>query len=256
MAKIDMELQALQDAIRLEFIPALTGQNHLSDELCNLLALLARTGSLGLNNPVREAVIQFHTSVKVTAPLVKLVLQQSRVYTTEAMAELSEIKSQIRQEKQSELASTEVAELESLPNPLKKAKGLASEMGPSSWLTALPITDHGFRLHKGAFHNTVCLRYNWTPPLLPSSCVCSSSFQVDHTLSCHYGGFPFIRHNELRDLTAHLFTEVCSNVGVEPALQPLWGVSMDRRTANSDNNTRLDIKADNFWNRKKVHSLT
>ena len=72
MPQIDMELQALEEAIRLEFIPSLTGENHLSCELRNLLALPARTGGLGLNNPVREAVIQFHTSVKVTAPLVKL----------------------------------------------------------------------------------------------------------------------------------------------------------------------------------------
>ena len=124
MPEIYMELQPLEDAIHLEFILALTGQNNLSDELRNLLALPARTGGLGLNNPVREAVIQFHTSVNVTAPLVKLVLQQSRVYPTEAMAELSEIKSQIHQEKQSELASTEVSVFESLPNPLKKAKEL------------------------------------------------------------------------------------------------------------------------------------
>ena len=48
MPEINMELQALKDANRLEFILALTGQNHLSDELCNLLALPARTGGLGL----------------------------------------------------------------------------------------------------------------------------------------------------------------------------------------------------------------
>ena len=48
MPEIDMELQALEDAIRLEFIPALTGQDHLSDELRNLLPLPVRTGGLGL----------------------------------------------------------------------------------------------------------------------------------------------------------------------------------------------------------------
>jgi len=132
MPKIDIQLQSLEDAIRLEFIPALTGQNHLSDELRNLLALPTRTGGLGLNNPVREADIQFQTSVKVTAPLVRLVLQQSRVYPTEAMAELSEIKSEIRQEKQHELASTEASVFETLPNSLRRAKELASEKGASS----------------------------------------------------------------------------------------------------------------------------
>ena len=74
---------------------------------------------------------------------------------------------------------------------------------------------------------------------------------MDHAISCHYGGFPSIRHNKLRDLTAHLLTEVCSNVGVEPALQPLGGERMDHRTANSEDNARLDIKADNFWNRDR-----
>ena len=161
MPEIDIELQSLEDAICLELIPALTGQNHLSDELCNLLALPTRTGGLGLNSPVREADIQFQTSV-VTTPLVKLVLQQSRVYPTKAMAELSEIKSKIRQEKQSELASTEVSVFETLPNSLKRVKELASEKGASSWLTALPITDHGFRLHTGAFHDALCLRHKWT----------------------------------------------------------------------------------------------
>ena len=48
MPEINRELQALEDAIRLEFIPALTGQNHLSDEQHNLLALPARTGVLVL----------------------------------------------------------------------------------------------------------------------------------------------------------------------------------------------------------------
>jgi len=99
MPEIDIQLQSLKDAIRLEFIPALTGQNHLSDELRNLLALPTRTRGLGLNHPVREADIQFQTSVKVTAPLVRLVLQQSRIYPTETMAELSEIKSEIHLQK-------------------------------------------------------------------------------------------------------------------------------------------------------------
>ena len=35
------------------------------------------------------------------------------------------------------------------------------------------------------------------------------------------GGFPTLHHNELRDLTATLLTEVCTNVAVEPLLQQL-----------------------------------
>ena len=34
-----------------------------------------------------------------------------------------------------------------------------------------------------------------------------------HALGCPCGGFPSTRHNELRDITAGLLTEVCHSVG-------------------------------------------
>ena len=37
---------------------------------------------------------------------------------------------------------------------------------------------------------------------------------------CPCGGFPSIRHNELRNLTADLLSEVCSDFGIEPPLSP------------------------------------
>ena len=42
-------------------------------------------------------------------------------------------------------------------------------------------------------------------------------------MMCSKGGFPTIRHNEVRDLTADLLTEVCYDVEVEPKLQELTG---------------------------------
>ena len=45
--------------------------------------------------------------------------------------------------------------------------------------------------------------------------------RVEHALSCPKSGFPSIRHNEVRDLTATLLSEVCHNVSFEPGLQPL-----------------------------------
>ena len=89
--------------------------------------------------------------------------------------------------------------------------------GASSWLSALPIAEHGSALHQGAFRDTLCLRYGWHPPHLPSHCVCGNHFSVEHALSCPRGGFPSIRHNEIRD---SLMSEVCHAVGTEPCLQP------------------------------------
>ena len=112
------------------------------------------------------------------------------------------------------------------------------------------MTEHGFALHKGAFRDALCLRYGWRPPLLPSSCVCGKRFTVEHALGCPCGGFPSIRHNELRDITAELLTEVCHSVGVEPTLQPLTGEQLSYRSANIEDGACLDVVAEGFIDRK------
>ena len=134
-----------------------------------------------------------------------------------------------------------------LPRSQRRAMDLAQERGASSWLVALPISEHGFSLHKGAFLDAVALRYNWTPSRLPSNCACGSGFTVEHALSCPKGGFPSIRHNEIRDMTANLLTEICYDVCIEPELQPLSGERFAHATANIEDNARLDIAANGLW---------
>ena len=58
---------------------------------------------------------------------------------------------------------------------------------------------------------------------MQTSCACGSNFTIEHSMSCPKGGFPSIRHNEIRDLTAKLLTEVYHDVSVEPDLQTLTG---------------------------------
>ena len=41
---------------------------------------------------------------------------------------------------------------------------------------------------------------------------------MEHALSCPFGGYPIVRHNEIRNLTANLLSEVCHNVTIEPTL--------------------------------------
>ena len=80
---------------------------------------------------------------------------------------------------------------------------------------------------------------------MSSSCNCGMSFSVDHAMTCNLGGFPTIRHNEIRDLTASLLSEVCHNVAIEPHLQPLNGEGFHHKSANTDENSHLD----GLWNR-------
>ena len=90
-------------------------------------------------------------------------------------------------------------------------------------------------------------RYHWPIHNQPASCACGHTFSIDHALSCPTGGFPSIRHNEVRDITASLMSEVCHSVCTEPHLQPLSGERMSHSTAITDTNARLDISAYGFW---------
>ena len=79
---------------------------------------------------------------------------------------------------------------------------------------------------------------------MPSHCVCGVDFSVEHALSCSCGGLPSIRHNNIRDLTAKLLTEVCSHVSIEPSLQPLTGEILNHRSSNTE---ERDVYAEGFW---------
>ena len=108
-------------------------------------------------------------------------------------------------------------------------------------------TEHGFVLHKGAFIDAICLRYGWTPPHLPFHCIFGSSFNIEHAMNCKCGGFPSIRHNELRNITPELLTKTSSNVLIEPLLQPLTGEHLSNQSSNGEDNARVDIAASNVW---------
>ena len=147
--------------------------------------------------------------------------------------------------KQRNLWSTKASELKSsLPAELQRILSDATETGASSWLTILPLQEHGFALHKGAFRDAICLRYGCTPLVCQA---CSKDFTVEHAINCPIGGFPMIRHNELRDFTASLLSEVCHGVSVEPHLQPLTGKTFSLNSAIVEDGARLDVAANGFW---------
>ena len=66
-------------------------------------------------------------------------------------------------------------------------------------------------------------------------------------MSCHKGGLPTLRHNEVRDITAEMIKEVCTNVEIEPRLRPLDGENLQLRTTNREDEVRLDIRATGYW---------
>ncbi len=98
----------------------------------------------------------------------------------------------------------------SVPPPPCKGT-LTQENGASTWLTTLPIREYTASIYTR--------EPSWTPwpyattgnSHVPpcSDCACGRKFFVGHALSCPKGGFPSIRNNEIRDVTANLLSEIC-----------------------------------------------
>ena len=240
-------LLPLENAIHQSLIPALTGRPPCSTLERDLLALPIRLGGLGLYNPAAIAPTTFQASQHLTAPLVAMIIAQEVNQTIDPDS-ISAIKKNIRKSNRQRQVQLAVNVYDQLPPQLKRCVDLAKEKGSSSWLSVLPLEDHGFYLHKGEFRDALCLRYGWQLGSTPLTCSCGAQFSVDHAMVCHMGGFPTIRHNEIRDITGSLLTEVCRNVAIEPPLQPLSGETLEARSANTDDGARLDIRARGFWN--------
>ena len=245
-AGISPHFQKLEDILHSQFIPAISGTPAPDDLDRQLFALPAREGGLGIINPASSCEHEYSASKAISGPLSKAVLHRSG-YSYSCLADQLAAKLEFRQQKQLRIKQTAESLKTSLSPTRRRAMDLASEKGASNWLTTLPIQEFGFSLHKGAFVDALALRYGWTPTRVPVSCVCGSPFTVDHVLSCPRGGFPTLRHNEIRDVTANLLTEVCHDVRIEPDLQPLTCEVMRSQSANTTDGARLDIAVNGFW---------
>ena len=239
-------LQPLESAICSQLIPALTGQNQPGDIVRELTALPVRLGGLGLTNPMSSYGQAREASEKITAPLVERVLHQDHRLTGCHIAQ-KHAKAEVRSTRRANQKKDALKLQGQFPVHMQRCMELAQEKGASSWLPALPIDSHGFALHRSAFRDALSLRYCWPLENLPSHCSCGHQFSIEHALSCPTGGFPSIRHNEVRDLTASLLTEVCHGVSTEPHLQSLSGEAMSHELANVEDGARLDVVVNGFW---------
>ncbi|XP_068696931.1 uncharacterized protein [Montipora foliosa] len=241
-------LQPLERAISDVLIPSLTGRN-CSEAERDLVALPVRMGGLGLINPSESADAEYSASIRVSAPLVSKIEEQS--HETPDEAEVQRLVYATRREKDHGLRE-ELEEVKAmLPDKTQRAMDLACEKGASNWLTVIPLKDMDFDLNKREFRDALRLRYDWPIPDNPSVCVCGSMFTVDHAMICQRGGLVIQHHNEIRDLQAELLDMVCYDVQFEPTLQPITGEEL-ARGANQAHDARLDVHCRGFWERQRV----
>ena len=238
---IKNQLQPLENCIRLHLIPALTGRSP-SDVERSLLGLPPRLGGMGITNPTTTSTQEYTASSLCRSAS----LSESNCWSIPSTA-LRHRQLRRRWFDGSTTTATRPMYHPSAPAALQRAMDLAQERGASSWLMSLPLKEFNLCLHKDAFWDVITLRYSWQPENTPTHCSCGSSFSVEHTLSCAKGGFPILRHNEVRDLTANLMAEVCHDVCTEPHLQPLTGEQLTGASSITDNGARLDIATSRFW---------
>ena len=240
-------MEPLEKSIREVFLPALLAC-PVSDNIRDLLALPARMGGMGIINPVEASDIENQNSTKLTGLLTSVIVEQSHngIVDHECIKKIKKEISQEREKRQRQKLS-EIENSEQLDITLKRKLEMNQEKGASNWLSTLPIQQEGFSLSKEEFHTAIGIRYGLPMPRLPEYCPCGSKFTVDHAMICKKGGFVSQRHNELRDTTRDLMSEVCKNTVSEPLLQPLSGEKFRHSTANTQDNARLDLSADDFW---------
>ena len=143
-------LKPLEAVISSKFIPALMGRFVSNDERA-LLALPIRMGGLGIIDPQTVSDSEFAASEKVTFPLVGLILQQEMSFGCHVVGAQRLAKSEVVASKRQAVGERAAFVCDSLPSDVKRMISLLSEKGTSSWLSALPVEEHGFALHKGAF---------------------------------------------------------------------------------------------------------
>ena len=194
--------QPLEDALRHQLLPAITGQSALNDVTRRVLELPARLGGLGITNPAISAQDTYDASRKICNPLQEAILQPKEdspsSYLHEQAIAKEEVKRNLRRKNE---LKKETLQNQSTSH-LKRSLILNSQHGASAWLTALSLKQHNFWLHKGDFRDALCLRYNWPMKYMSSLCICGQQQTVEHALSCPRGGYPTLRHNDVRDITA------------------------------------------------------
>ena len=118
-----------------------------NDQECAIFASPAQHGGLGIRIPSKKELQSFQL---VTSSLVSHILEQNQEYGYDDIADQLQSKATFRNQNK-EMSSKEADNLYShLPARLQKAMDLTKEKGASTWLTALPLKEHGFLLHRAA----------------------------------------------------------------------------------------------------------
>ena len=157
-------LQPLEDVIRCDLLPYLTGR-AVSDLERRPLSLPARLKGMAMCNPVHEAWPHFDQASAVIAPMVHHICSAHEDSGDFVEALGLQCEGLVGGRKRREAAFQEKAnDIYSQLDPhSQRAMSLAQEKGASIWLTTVPMDEHAFVFSWGDFRDAICLRYTVDP---------------------------------------------------------------------------------------------
>ena len=240
-------MQPLKDAIDHKLIPKIVKHERNDTEL-ELMTLPTRLGGMSFNDPVKDSRSKHADSIECTAKLTQLITDNGTDVMTSIDQDLNQ--KMAMRKRHDVLYKIKADDLQRrLPESQQRAMALAREKGGSSTLNTIPVAEHGFFFDaKADFHDHINLRYCWPLENLPTTCPCGESYTVDHSQICKLSGFIHMRHDDTTNFLASCMKEIHNDVETEPKLQPLTGESLRYRTANTDPDTRADIRVRGcFW---------
>ena len=80
-----------------------------------------------------------------------------------------------------------------------------------------------------------------------------NKFDIQHSILCKKGDFIYVKHNDLRDLTANMMSEVCKDTKIKPKVTPLSGGEVQGKMSNKLNEAKEDIRNRGFWEQSNKH---
>ena len=241
MPNIKEYLAPVEHEIRHTFIPSLFENKICNNDERLLLSLPCKMGGLGIINPMEMCDIEFSCSSKITFSLQSKIMNQAKDYDSREEIQTNLDIKNVMKAKNEYFAKSLLCLREKMNDEQLKANDIACNNGASVWLTTLPIKTENFSLSKREFVDAIYIRYGWNLNRLPMRCACSALYSIEHALCCKTGGFITLRHNEIRDISADLLSEVCNDVKKEPPLT----------TVENKEDLRADVSVTGFWEKRQ-----
>ena len=125
----------MDDFLRTNLIPAITGRSPPNDLEYDLFALPAQLGGLGIHIPSKNAYREQQSSEKVTLSLSNHILDQYREYGYDIINDQLQNKAYVSKDNKKRNQEEADKIYGRLSDRLQKAVDLAKEKGASTWLT-------------------------------------------------------------------------------------------------------------------------